>query len=77
MWFERFNIVLQSLAREYEPYAWGEYNFSWSEIWIGVGAFGWFGMWMMLFIKFLPSVAIAEVKEIIPPPMRRGGEHSH
>jgi hypothetical protein len=29
-----------------------------------------------LFIKFFPSVAITEIKEIIPPPMRRGG-HGH
>jgi hypothetical protein len=33
-------------------------------------------MWFLLFIKQLPVIAIAEVKEIIPPRMRHGhGRH--
>jgi molybdopterin-containing oxidoreductase family membrane subunit len=36
-------------------------------------------MWFLLFIKQLPVVAIAEVKEIVPPKMRsahgHGGHH--
>jgi Ni/Fe-hydrogenase subunit HybB-like protein len=76
MWLERFNIIFQSLTREFIPAAWGGYNFSWVEVGITVGAFGWFGMWMTLFIKFFPSVAITEIKEILPPPMRRG-DHGH
>lgn len=70
MWLERFNIIFTSLAREFIPAAWGGYNFSWVEVGITVGAFGWFGMWMTLFVKFFPSVAIMEVKEVIPPPKR-------
>jgi hypothetical protein len=27
-------------------------------------------MWFLLFIKNLPVIAIAEVKEIVPPPLR-------
>lgn len=70
MWLERFNIIFTSLAREFIPAAWGGYNFSWVEVGITVGAFGWFGMWMTLFIKFFPAVAIMEVKEVLTPPMR-------
>lgn len=70
MWLERFNIIFTSLAREYIPAAWGGYNFSWIEVGITVGAFGWFGMWVTLFVKFFPSVAITEIKEILPPPVR-------
>jgi len=70
MWLERFNIIFTSLAREYVPYAWGGYNFSWIEVGITVGAFGWFGMWMVLFIKFFPAVAITEIKMIMPPKLR-------
>jgi Ni/Fe-hydrogenase subunit HybB-like protein len=77
MWLERFNIIFTSLARDFLPSAWGGYNFSWVEAGITVGAFGWFGMWMTLFIKFFPSIAIMEVKEIIPPPRRHGGGHHH
>jgi molybdopterin-containing oxidoreductase family membrane subunit len=32
-------------------------------------------MWFMLFIKQLPVIAIAEVKEIIPPKLRK--PHTH
>lgn len=71
MWFERFNIIAQSLARDFIPAVWGGYNFSWTDIGITIGAFGWFGMWMTLFIKFFPAVAIMEIKEILPPPVRR------
>lgn len=76
MWLERFNIIFTSLARDFIPAAWGGYNFSWVEAGITVGAFGWFGMWMTLFIKFFPAVAIMEVKEVIPAP-RRDGNSDH
>jgi molybdopterin-containing oxidoreductase family membrane subunit len=35
-----------------------------------LGSFGWFFMWFLLFMKQLPIMAIAEIKEIIPPRMR-------
>lgn len=70
MWLERFNIIVQSLARDFIPAAWGEYNFSWTDVGITIGAFGWFGMYMTIFIKFFPAVSITEIKEILPPPMR-------
>ncbi len=77
MWFERYNIILQSLYRDYLPSAWGHYNFSWLELGILAGSFGWFGMWMLLFIKFFPSFAITEIKEILPAPTRSGGNSEH
>ncbi len=70
MWLERFNIIFTSLSREFLPAVWGGYNFSWVEFGITIGAFGWFGMWMTLFIKFFPAVAITEIKMIMPPPVR-------
>ncbi len=77
MWLERFNIICQSLARDYIPSAWGGYNFSWVDVGITIGAFGWFGMFMTVFIKFFPAMAIMEIKEILPPPRREGGEGHH
>jgi molybdopterin-containing oxidoreductase family membrane subunit len=76
MWLERFNIIVQSLSHEYIPGAWGYYNFSWTDIGILVGSFGWFGMFMTIFIKLFPAVAIAEIKEIMPPPMRNADAHA-
>ena len=73
MWLERFNIIFTSLAREFIPYAWGGYNFSWIEVGITIGSFGWFFCFLLVFIKFVPSVSLTEVKEILPSPMR----HEH
>ena len=77
MWFERFNIVLQSLARDFEPYSWGGYNFSWIDAGMTLGSFGWFFCFLLVFIKFFPSVALTEVKELLPPPSRDGSGGHH
>ncbi|MBC7790143.1 MAG: polysulfide reductase NrfD [Anaerolineae bacterium] len=75
MWFERFVIVVPSLSHEFEPWQWTQYAPSWVDWAILLGSFGWFSMWFLLFIKQFPVIAIAEVKEIIPPPVRRPHPH--
>ena len=40
-----------------------------------VGSFGWFFMWFLLFVKQLPIMAIAELKEIVVP--RNKYAHTH
>lgn len=70
MWLERFNIIIQSLSREFIPAAWGGYNFSWTEFGITVGSFGWFFMFFLLFIKIFPTMALTEIKETLGSPMR-------
>jgi molybdopterin-containing oxidoreductase family membrane subunit len=77
MWFERYVIIVTSLSHEYEPFAWGVYRPSLVEMGIMVGSFCWFGFWMLLFTRLLPPVAIAELKEVLPPPMRRKKEAAH
>jgi len=71
MWFERFVIIVTSLSHEFEPFAWGVYRPSLTEMAIMVGSFAWFGFWFLLFTRLLPPVAIAELKEVIPPPIRK------
>ncbi|CAN5289000.1 polysulfide reductase NrfD [soil metagenome] len=71
MWFERFVIIVQSLAHEFMPYQWDYYTPTWVEWGITAGSFAWFSMWFLLFIKFLPSMAIAELKELLPPRLKR------
>ena len=63
MWFERFVIIVSSLAKEFVPYSWGTYTPSIVEVAITVGTFGFFFMMFFLFAKFLPVVAITEKKE--------------
>ncbi len=77
MWYERFVIVVPSLSHEFEPWQWTSYMPSWIDMCFLLGSFGWFFMWFLLFIKQMPVIAIAEVKEIVPPKMRHdhGGHH--
>merc|ERR1712100_588976 len=70
MWFERYNIIASALAHQYDPAAWTLYTPNWVEMGIMIGSFGWFFLWFLLFIKIMPSVAIAEVKELVRPPLK-------
>ncbi len=65
MWFERYVIIITSLSRDFIPGAWGLYIPSVWELSILVGSFCWFSMFFLLFLKFLPIIAIAEMKELI------------
>jgi molybdopterin-containing oxidoreductase family membrane subunit len=38
---------------------------------IVAGSFAWFSMWFLLFLRVLPAVSIAELKEVLPAPLRR------
>ena len=70
MWFERFVIIVPSLAHEFEPWQWGTYRPTFIDYSILLGSFGWFFMWFLLFIRQLPVMAMTEIKEVIPPRMR-------
>jgi len=76
MWFERFVIVVPSLSHEYEPWQWTTYAPTWVDYSILLGSFGWFFMWFLLFVKQLPIIAISEVKEIVPPRLKRLHGHT-
>jgi Ni/Fe-hydrogenase subunit HybB-like protein len=70
MWFERFNIIVSSLAHNFDPATWWYYwpsNIEWG---ILIGSFGWFGFWFLLFCQTFPAVAITEIKEMVVPPVR-------
>jgi len=70
--------VVPSLSHEFEPWQWSTYAPTWVDYSILLGSFGWFFMWFLLFIKQLPVMAIAELKEVIPPRMRHmHGTRSH
>ena len=72
MWCERFVIIVGSIAHDFLPNVWGLYRPTWIEIGIMVGSFCLFFFLFLLFIKFLPSISITEIKEGLPPP-RKGG----
>ena len=65
MWFERFVIIVGSVAHDFIPNAWGHYRPTWVEGGIMVGAFCLFFFLFLLFVKHLPSVSMTEMKELI------------
>jgi molybdopterin-containing oxidoreductase family membrane subunit len=64
MWFERFVIIAGSLQRDYLPSAWSTYAPTWPELGLFVGVFGLFFTCFLLFCRFLPMIAVAEVKSV-------------
>jgi hypothetical protein len=65
MWFERFVIIVTSLHRDYLPSSWVYYSPTWVEVGIFVGSIGVFMTLFLLFCRFFPAIAIAEVKSIL------------
>ncbi|HZR18320.1 MAG TPA: NrfD/PsrC family molybdoenzyme membrane anchor subunit [Verrucomicrobiae bacterium] len=66
MWFERFVIIVVSLHRDFLPSSWNYYYPTWVDICTYVGTFGLFFTMFLLFIRFLPMIAISEVKGVTP-----------
>ena len=66
MWFERFVIIVISLHRDFLPSNWAHYTPSWVDVCTFIGTFGLFFTLFLLFMRFLPMIAISEVKGITP-----------
>ncbi len=66
MWFERFVIIVTSLHRDYLPSNWGYFKPTIVDILTFVGSFGLFLTLFLLFMRFLPLIAISEVKGVTP-----------
>jgi len=64
MWFERFNIVITSLSHNYIPANWAEYSPTIIEIGLFVGTLGMFSAGVLLFFRYIPMIAISEVKSV-------------
>ncbi len=66
MWFERFVIIVTSLHRDFLPGSWGSFEATWVDICLYAGTFGLFFTLFLLFIRWVPMIAIAEVKATLP-----------
>ena len=64
MWAERFVIIVISLYRDFLPSSWGIYAPTWVDWFIFCGTMCFFSLLFLLFLRFVPAVAIAEVKEL-------------
>ncbi len=66
MWFERFVIIVTSLSRDFLPSSWAIFVPTWVDICTLAGSFGFFLTLFLLFLRYLPVVALSEVKGVMP-----------
>jgi len=66
MWFERFVIIVTSLHRDFLPSSWGNFSPTIIDICIYAGSLGLFFTLFLLFIRWIPMIAMAEVKGVLP-----------
>jgi molybdopterin-containing oxidoreductase family membrane subunit len=66
MWFERFVIIVTSLHRDYLPSSWGYFHPTIVDIGCFMGSLGLFFTLFALFIRWVPQIAMFEVKAILP-----------
>lgn len=66
MWFERFVIVITSLAQDYLPSSWDYYTPTFWDVAIYLGTFGLFFTLFLLFLRWLPMIATSEIKGVLP-----------
>ncbi len=64
MWFERFNIVVTSLAKDFLPANWVEYSATTTEVLIYAGTMGLFIVGVLLFMRYIPMMALNELKMV-------------
>jgi len=66
MWFERFVIIVTSLHHDFLPSSWDYFRPTIWDVACLVGSFGLFLTLFCLFVRFVPMVATAEVKTVLP-----------
>ena len=65
MWLERFVIVVISLTRDFMPSAWGRFSATIWDYATFAGTLGLFTMLLFLFVRVLPAISIAEMRELV------------
>jgi molybdopterin-containing oxidoreductase family membrane subunit len=63
MYIERYLIVVPILSHRDNPYLWTDYFPSWVEISIVVGSLAFFIMLYAVFVKILPIITTADIRE--------------
>ena len=76
MWFERYVIIATTLERLMVPGSWRVYEATWVDKYTFLGTFGFFMMLFLLFLRFLPVIAIGEVKGVLPQSNPHQDDHA-
>ncbi len=75
MWFERWVIVVISLHRDFIPSSWDMFIPTINDYLLLFGSFGMFFTFFLLFARFFPTIAMAEIKTVMKSPDARGYGH--
>ena len=75
MWLERFVIVVVSLHRDFLPSSWDMYAGTRWDWGLYLGTIGFFLCLMFLFVRFVPMIAMFEMKMLLPESKVEGGSH--
>jgi molybdopterin-containing oxidoreductase family membrane subunit len=65
MWLERYTIVITSLSKDFLPSSWASYTPTIIDIGIYVGTIGLFASGILLFMRYIPMMAISELKSVL------------
>jgi molybdopterin-containing oxidoreductase family membrane subunit len=65
MWLERYNIVVTSLSKDFLPSNWVSYTPTIIDIGVFAGTLGLFGVGVLLFMRYIPMLAISELKGVV------------
>ena len=66
MWLERFIIIVTSLHRDFLPSSWDMYSPTRWDFGMFAGTIGLFLALFFLFVRFLPAIAMFEMRTIVP-----------
>ena len=64
MWLERYNIVVTSLSKDFLPSNWVSYSPTVIDIGVFIGTIGLFACGVLLFMRYIPMMAISELKSV-------------
>ena len=64
MWLERYTIIVTSLTKDFLPSNWAPYKPTFIDVGVFVGTIGLFATGVLLFMRYLPMMAISELKSV-------------
>ena len=76
MWLERYVIIVVSLQKDFLPSSWNVFHGTKFDYMTFYGTIGLFAALLFLFIRFLPVISIAEMRELVHETHERAGRRA-
>jgi molybdopterin-containing oxidoreductase family membrane subunit len=74
MWFERY-IIIMAASHDFLPSSWEGFMPTFWDCSLFLGSIGTFFTLLLIFIRFVPVISIAEVKMVMPEAKPQHGDH--